>query len=78
MGGQELTQTFAVGQPEADELHRAAIHLADRVAAEHPHELDGTMPRLAGRLLGRDPLVAAGLLELLDALGIRTAARRAS
>jgi hypothetical protein len=48
-----------------DQRWDAAIHIADRVAAEHPHELDDTMPRLAGRLLGKDPAVQAELTDLL-------------
>jgi hypothetical protein len=49
----------------------AAVHIADRVAAEHPHPLDELMPRHAGRLLAADPAVNAGVLELLDALGLK-------
>lgn len=52
------------------DAHRAlAVHCADRVAAEHPHELDGIMPRLAGRQLAQDPAVRDELLQLLDAIG---------
>jgi hypothetical protein len=46
----------------------AAIRIADQVAAENPNPLDDTMPKLAGRLLAKDPVVAAGLRELLDAV----------
>lgn len=53
-----------------EEARKAAVHVADRVAAEHPHALDDDMPKLAGRLTGRDPVVAAGLRELLAALGL--------
>ena len=70
MGGQELGQDFAVPQLEAAQLRAAAVHVADRVAVENPHPLDGSEPRLAGRLIGRDPVIAAGLIELLDALGL--------
>lgn len=77
MSGRELDQhVLAVGTVDARLQRAAAVHIADRIAAEHPHPLDPQMPKLAGRLIGRDPAVAAGVLELLDALGIRTAARR--
>ncbi|MER6350571.1 hypothetical protein ABT186_01640 [Streptomyces sp. NPDC001634] len=78
MGGQELRQEFAVGQSTTREIRAAAVHVADRIAAEHPHPLDDTMPKLAGRLLAKDPIVAAGILELLDAIGLRPAMGRAS
>lgn len=42
---------------------RAAVRIADAIAAEHPEELDG-------RRLGQDPAVAAGLRELLAILAI--------
>jgi len=54
-----------------DQVRRdAAVHVADRVAAEHPHPLDELMPKLAGRQLASDPVVAADVLELLAALGL--------
>jgi hypothetical protein len=70
MGGREM-DTLGVGPvtslPAA--LQRAAaVRIADQVAAEHPHPLDDLMPRLAGRLLAKDPAVAAGVRELLDAV----------
>lgn len=50
--------------------HRqVAVLCADRIATQHPHELDQLMPRLAGRTLAKDPAVRADLLELLDAIG---------
>jgi hypothetical protein len=52
------------------EQHRAAVHVADHVARQHPHPLDDTMPKLAGRLTARNPAARAQLLELLDALGL--------
>lgn len=55
---------------EPEQLQAAAVHVADRVAAAHPHELDELMPRLAGRQLAQDPAVAGELLELLDVLGL--------
>ena len=77
MGGRELDQhVLAVGHVDPRVQRAAAVHVADRIAAKHPHPLDEQMPKLAGRLIGRDPIVAAGVLELLDALGIRAAARR--
>lgn len=48
----------------------AAVHVADRVAAEHPHPLDDQMPKLAGRTIAKDPAVRGDLLELLDVLGL--------
>lgn len=52
------------------EARAAAVHLADRVAAESPGPLDDLMPRHAGRLLAAEPDVRAQLLELLDQLGL--------
>ncbi|MGW0904936.1 hypothetical protein [Streptomyces sp. NPDC002853] len=43
----------------------AAIRIADAIAAEYPQEPDG-------RRLGQDPVIAAGLRELLAALGLDT------
>lgn len=48
----------------------AALHIADRVAAEHPHPLDDGRPQLAGQAIARDPAVRDGLLQLLDAIGL--------
>jgi hypothetical protein len=50
---------------------QAAIRIADQIAAEHPHPLDEYMPRVAGAVIAKDPVVAAGVLELLAALAIR-------
>jgi hypothetical protein len=71
MSGREL-EIKQLGSVDigAEQALGAARHIACRVAAENPHPLDDDMPRLAGRLIGRDPLVAAGLLELLAALGL--------
>lgn len=79
MGAREI-ETLGLGPVTvtAGMQRAAAVQVAARIAAEHPHELDDTMPRLAGRLIGRDPAIAAGLLEVLDALGLRTPARRPS
>ena len=69
MGGQEI-ETVALG-PVAmtPALQRAAaVRIADHVAAENPHPLDGQMPKLAGRLTGRNPAAATELRELLDAV----------
>lgn len=54
----------------------AAVHVADRIAAEHPHPLDDQMPKLAGRLIGRDPHARQELVDLLDVLGLAPANRR--
>ena len=59
-----------------DQERRTAVRTADFVASEHPHPLDDTKPDVAGRELATDPLIRAGLLELLDALGIQTRGNR--
>lgn len=53
----------------------AAVHLADRVAAEHQHPLDNQMPNFAGRIIAKNPAVRAHLLELLDQLGLTNQTR---
>ncbi len=72
MGGREV-ETHGLGNTAIDPvLHRRlAVHCADRVASAHPHDLDGLMPRLAGRLTARNPQARAELLLLLDAIGYR-------
>lgn len=47
---------------------KAALRIADQVAAENPGPLDHEDPRRAGRLLAHNPAVAAGLRDLLDAV----------
>lgn len=42
------------------ERRKAAVHLADRIAAEHP--------QLTAEQIAADPLLAQGLRELLDAV----------
>ncbi|MFD4547202.1 hypothetical protein [Streptomyces sp. NPDC058466] len=72
MSGRELDQhILVVGKQAAAELRAAAVHVADRAGAANPHPLDDLMPKLAGRELAQDPAIAAGVLELLAALGIR-------
>jgi hypothetical protein len=66
--------------PDALLQRRAAIRIAYRVAAEHPHHLDDKDPRQAGRELGKNPAVAGEVLDLVAALDlspdqIRRAAR---
>jgi hypothetical protein len=56
---------------EEGEQRRAAIRIAGQIAAEHPHPLDETVPRLAGQELAMNPVIAAGVRELLAALDIR-------
>jgi hypothetical protein len=70
--GMELTD-YGPKPPTAEqaEQRRAAIRIADQIAAEHPHPLDDVMPRIAGAVIAKDPVIAAGVLELLAALGIR-------
>lgn len=73
MGGREIG-TRQLGDVTVDPVQAlgAVRRITRRVAAQNPHELDDVMPHLAGRLVAQDPLVAAGLLELLDALGLPT------
>lgn len=52
-------------------VRRAAVHVADRVAAEHPHPLDQEMPQLAGQLIAKNPAVRQQLHDLIDALGLQ-------
>lgn len=54
----------------AGQQRQAAIHIADRIAADYPHDLDEVMPKLAGRTVAHDPRARRDLAELLDALGI--------
>lgn len=76
MTGREIETgpTLYIARLKPEERRRleraAAVRLADQVAAEHPHPLDDLMPRLAGRQLGQDPVIAAGVQELLDAIGL--------
>ncbi|HEY9372842.1 hypothetical protein [Streptomyces sp.] len=71
MGAREV-ETVGLGAVNvtAAQQRAAAVHVADRIAAEHPHPLDDVMPRLAGRQLAADPVIAAGVRELLAALGL--------
>ncbi|MFD4596802.1 hypothetical protein ACFWPQ_02090 [Streptomyces sp. NPDC058464] len=47
----------------------AALHLADRIAAQHPTQWDDELPDYAGWLVAQDPTVRAAMHELLDAIG---------
>lgn len=60
------------------ERRRAAVHVADRLAAEYPMPLDELMPRLAGRQLAQDPLVRAEARGLLAMLGLLPQGRDAA
>lgn len=76
MSGREIESSgIALPQMKPDERQRieraAAVQIADQVGVEHPHPLDDLMPRLAGKQLGQDPVIAAGVLELLDAIGLK-------
>ncbi|WP_420032310.1 hypothetical protein ACN2WE_05455 [Streptomyces sp. cg28] len=55
-------------QLENELRRKAAIRLADHIAAQHPHPLDDDMPAIAGAVIARDPQVRAELAEALDAL----------
>lgn len=71
--GADLEQTvLAVVALTRRQRRAAAVYCADRIAAEHPSPLDELMPKLAGRQLAQDPAIAAGVLELLDVLGLVT------
>lgn len=52
-------------------LRRAAVHVADRIAAENPHPLDDGYPALAGQAIARDPAVRDEIAEFFDLLGIK-------
>ena len=76
MSGAELRQDgLHLGPTDPAEQTRrerkAAVRASDQIAAQHPHELDDLMPKLAGRELARNPVIAAGVLDLLDALGLK-------
>ena len=72
MGRQEL-ETLGLGPVAvtAAQQRAAALHIADRIAAEHPHPLDEEMPALAGQLIARNADVRQKLHDLIDALGLR-------
>jgi len=73
MAGRELDQyTLAAGPVDEQQLRRAAVHLADRIAAEHLTEFDELAPEYAGRLVAQDPTVRAALRDLLDVIGYPT------
>jgi hypothetical protein len=55
---------------EPDELVRAAVRIADQFGKENPHPQDVEDPRQAGWDLSKDPVIAAGFLELAAALGL--------
>ena len=57
-------------------LRRAAVHVADRIAAEHPHPLDDGYPTLAGQAIAYDPKVRAEIAEFFDLLGINPSQAR--
>lgn len=63
--------TYGLGGADiAPDIHRrAAIHVADRIAAEHPTDWDETAPGYAGQVVAQDPTVRACVRDLLDALG---------
>lgn len=70
MSGRDLeTRQLGPVRVTAAQQHAAALHIADRAAAEHPTDYDDIDPVLAGRLIAQDPAVRADVLELLDAIG---------
>lgn len=67
----ELSQDALVHAPvDGTTQRRAAVRIADQLGRENPHQLDDLMPKLAGRELAQEPAIAAGVLELLDVLGL--------
>jgi hypothetical protein len=75
MGGRDLdTRSLGNATVDAQQALDAALHVADRVGGENPHPDDETNPRAAGKAIGQDPVIAAGVRELLAALGLPTAA----
>lgn len=80
MGGRELdTYNFGSVFVDAQQALGMIRRVGVQVAGENPHPEDDTNPRLAGQLIGQDPVIAAGVLELLAELGLPTteAGRRA-
>jgi hypothetical protein len=75
MGGRDVnSQGFGSVFVDAQQALGMILRVGVHVAAEHPHPADDTNPRLAGQLIGQDPVIAAGVLELLSALGLPTTA----
>jgi hypothetical protein len=77
MSGEIDTYGLGNTRSKAALVRRAAVHIADRIGSEHPHDLDDLMPRLAGRQTARKPEVRDGVLELLDIVpGLPTTTRQ--
>ena len=76
MSGREIESGSALFLPrlKPDVKQRrdsaAALHVADRVAAENPHPLDDRYPQLAGQAIACNPAVRNQVLKLLDAIGL--------
>lgn len=76
MSGREIESGSALHIPrlKPDEKQRrdsaAALHVANRVAAEHPHPLDDDYPQLAGQAIACDPAVRDDLRYLLAVIGL--------
>lgn len=62
MSGRELEANLGPCTVTRRQRRAAAVHIADRIAAEHPH--------LTAAELAADPTVRAGLRDLLNALGL--------
>jgi hypothetical protein len=73
-----VTKVIILRANTEQEMRRAAVHVADRIAGEHPHPLDALTPKAAGRELAQDPSVRQDVLELLDALGLVLQGRTAA
>lgn len=71
MGAGELDQgVLGPVTVTARQRQAAALHIADRIAAEHPHPRDEDAPALAGQLIAKDPAVRAKVRDLINALGL--------
>lgn len=69
MGSDINQHVLATDPADKDEWRRMAVNVAGGIAFHHPHELDDENPKAAGRELAKNPLIAAGLRELLDYIG---------
>ncbi|QQM45110.1 hypothetical protein [Streptomyces liliifuscus] len=76
MSGREIESRAALFIPRlkpAEQQKRdraAAVHVADRVAAEHPHPLDDDYPQLAGQAIACDSAVQDDVRFLLTVIGL--------
>jgi hypothetical protein len=64
MSGREIQAELGPCTVTRRQRRAAAVHVADRIAAEHP--------QLTAAELAANPLIAAGLRELLNALDLNS------